>query len=81
MPDATFASLGVTARGVRAECPICGERTEGTVQILLLARKPGKKQRSVSSASKRLCERHSVELYRVLDEAWQDFFERGDPRK
>lgn len=73
MADATFASLGARRRGVRAECPICGNPTSGTVQIVLQARASGKKPTNVASVSKRLCERHAVELYRVVDEAWSQF--------
>lgn len=73
----TFASLGARKRGVRAECPICRNRTEGTVQIQLSSRLPGKKPSSVASMSKRLCERHAVELYRALDAAWDAFLENA----
>jgi hypothetical protein len=79
MVDPSFAALrGTGSPGVRASCPICGQGTVGTVQILLQERRPGRKPKSVTSASKRLCEKHAAELYQGLDGAWKHFFEAAD---
>lgn len=70
--DLTFAALGRRQPGIRSACPICGQATAGTVQIVLSGRKGGK-PKLVTSASKTLCERHAVELFKRLEATRAEF--------
>lgn len=78
----TFDELRGRPRGYQSHgCPVCGDKNVGQVQILLGELSTDrKKAATIKSMSRRMCERHTIQMYESLERTYKSVLDelRGE---